>query len=49
MNKRKIQALINRLNDDIEHIRSTTYDISFINGVEFAINKLEMLKESIKD
>lgn len=84
MIKRKLQAVINRLEDDIKNTKSGVLQIikedlkmlqtmpkhlqtqkdftkiaqleceesefeGFINGIEFAIDKLEMLKESIKD
>tara|TARA_R100000700_G_C3055421_1_gene72732 strand:+ start:26 stop:214 length:189 start_codon:yes stop_codon:yes gene_type:complete len=59
MNQRKLQAVINRLKDDIKNIKCSipriteenvcqvANDEGFINGIEFAIEKLEMLKESI--
>jgi len=59
MNQRKLQAVINRLKDDIKNVKCSipritkenvcqvANDEGFINGIELAIEKLEMLKESI--
>ena len=59
MNQRKLQAVINRLKDNIKNIKCSipritkenvcqvANDEGFINGIKFAIEKLEMLKESI--
>tara|TARA_Y100001938_G_scaffold136468_1_gene199389 strand:- start:83 stop:265 length:183 start_codon:yes stop_codon:yes gene_type:complete len=58
MDKRKIQALINRLNDNIKLVKSVSAiekgnsiqiakDEGFIEGIEFVIKRLICLKESI--